>query len=329
MNSRLPIRLLLATALTLGLVPSNQLPLAFGRSAVADINLKSESQLRSEAALYDTAIREIGRISSMKLANPDESKAAIAILKKQIPNLRFNRSKLIALGLSDSSFRSAVKSRTNDKKSSEEFAAELAKDRTAILKLNGAQSLKDGMLRAVESDASMLRKISDQLKQGAADIRAKAKSHHAVRTNPALTTKSADVEINTGASSTPSLKGNEGEVITLVVVCAFIVSPPLGVALVLLSVNSPTLTIPVAAAESVAVYAAELLLAIKAGSGTDQQKDEIQACVDRAQAACDKCVADAATLIVPFTEPITFPLYLAAADLCFAQQLLDLLLCGI
>ena len=328
MSSRLPIRFLLATALSLGLVVSNQLPFAgFSGSAAADLNLKSESQLKSEAALYDTAIREIGRISSMKLANPDESKVAIAVLKKQIPNLRFNRSKLIALGLSDSSFRSAVKARTNDKKSGEEFAAELARDRTAILKLNGAQSLKDGMLRAVESDASMLRKIADQLKQAAADIRAKAKSHHAVRTNPVLTIKSADVETNTSASSMPSFKGNDGAAITALVVCAFIVSPPLGVALVLLSVNSTLLTIPAAVAENTAVYAAEMLLGLHAAGGTDQQRDEIQACVDRAQSACDKCVAEAAALVVPFTEPITVPLSIAAADLCLAQQLLDLLLC--
>ena len=32
------------------------------------LNLKSQSQLKSEAALYETAIREIGTIANMKLS---------------------------------------------------------------------------------------------------------------------------------------------------------------------------------------------------------------------------------------------------------------------
>ncbi len=326
MNRRPSIRFFLATAISLGLVVSNQLPFPSSGSAAADLNLKSESQLRSEAALYETSIREIGRISNMNLANPDESKAAIAILKRQTPNLKFIRSKLIALGLSDSSFASAVKARTSDKKSAEEFAVELAKDRTAILKLNGAQSLKDRMLRTVESDKAMLRKIADQLKQAAADIRSKAKGHHVVRTNLSLKAKSANPETDSGTSPAPDLS-DVGTMVIMVVTVAVIVAPPLGIALVLLSVNSTLITFPVAVAETMAIYAQQLLLLLKAGAGTDKQKDEIEACMDRAYAKCDKCLSDAAAIVVPGTELITVPLYLAASDLCYAQQLLDLLLC--
>jgi hypothetical protein len=279
--------------------------------------------LKSEAALYDTAIREIGGISSMKLANPDESKAAQVILKNQTPNLKFIRSKLISLGLSDSSFGSAVKAKTgNDRKSAQEFAAELAKDRTAILKLNGAQSLKDKMLRTVESDRATLRKIADQLKQAAADIREKAKGHHAVRTTPGVETKPAIEETDAGISPSPDLAA-VGVVTFLVVVVAVAVFPPLGLAFIDLAANAAALTF----GESIAVFAAELIVGLKNSAGNEKQRDEVQACLDRAYATCDKCLAEAATLIVPGTELVTVPLYLAAADLCYGQQLLDLAFC--
>ena len=203
---------------------------------------------------------------------------------------------------------------------------ELAKDRTAILRVNGAQSLKDRMLRSLESDRAMLRKIAEQLKQAATDIRAKAKGHHATRTDPGLKTGSANEGTDVAASRAPDLS-DVAAIVTTVVIVAFVIAPPLGVALVLLSINATALTIPAAVVESVAVSAEQLLLLLNAGAGTDKQKDEIQACMDRAQAACDKCLSDAAAIVVPGTELVTVPLALAAADLCYAQQILDLLLC--
>ena len=46
------------------------------------LNLKSQSQLKSEAALYETAIREIGTIANMKLSTAEELKR----LTTSLPN---------------------------------------------------------------------------------------------------------------------------------------------------------------------------------------------------------------------------------------------------
>jgi len=146
------VRLPLAFALTTSLILLG-IPRSSARAAAADLNLKSQAQLRSEAALYDTAIREIGRISNMQLSNPNESKAALAILKQQTPNLRFSRSKLITIGLSDSGFANAVTAKAgNDKKSQQQFAAQLAQDRKSIFQVNGAESLRSNIIRSVEAD---------------------------------------------------------------------------------------------------------------------------------------------------------------------------------
>jgi hypothetical protein len=172
------VRLPLAFALTTSLILLG-IPRSSARAAAADLNLKSQAQLRSEAALYDTAIREIGRVSNMQLSNPNESKAALAILKQQTPNLRFSRSKLITIGLSDSGFANAVTAKAgNDKKSQQQFAAQLAQDRKSIFQVNGAESLRSNIIRSVEADAALLRKVSDQLSQASKAIKASVKNHH-------------------------------------------------------------------------------------------------------------------------------------------------------
>src|ERR1051325_3548035 len=52
------------------------LSLPFGSQAMPSSapNLKSEAQIKSEAALYDNAMRAIEGIANMKLAVPEESK---------------------------------------------------------------------------------------------------------------------------------------------------------------------------------------------------------------------------------------------------------------
>ena len=165
MNRRFSIRSLLATALTMGLVVSNQLPLAaFSAAAVVKLNLKSESQLKSEAALYDRAIYEIGQLQTMSVVTVDDLKKVNTILERQIPNLRFNRSNLTDIGLGESAFVAAAKVRTLDKKAAEEFANEPGRDPNAIFKLNGATSLGDRMERSLETDTTMLRRVAGRLK---------------------------------------------------------------------------------------------------------------------------------------------------------------------
>ena len=106
-------------------------------------SLKPESQVKSEANLYDAAIREIGRISTMKLTTADEFNRIKVILERQVPNLRFNRSKLISLVLSDTTFINAAKARASTKESAEEFARELATDSRSV-HLQGERALPLG-----------------------------------------------------------------------------------------------------------------------------------------------------------------------------------------
>ena len=313
MDVRLLIRLLLASALSFGLVIS-PLPFVSSSSAAADLNLKSESQLKSEAALYDAAIREVERISSMKLADPDESKVAIAILKKHVPNLKFIRSKLIVLGLTDSTFIRAVKAKTgNDEKSAQEFAAELAKDRTAIFKVNGAGPLKDTIVQKVEVDTLLLRKVGEQLKRAAVAIRAEAKEHHAARSIPGLATAPMSVAPGTPAPLTPRL--TDKDVATLVIVVAVIAFPPLGLALALIAANA----VGILVAEVFVGEAIGLIGALKLATSTDKQKDAIAACQDKAGAAFEACDAAAQAAI--------FPLNIAAEDACLAAFLLNFAAC--
>src|SRR6185369_2905796 len=96
-----------------------------------------------------------------------------ALLAKQIPNLRFNRSKLAQIGLSDSTFAGAVRERTKDSKTTDVFVREVAADPTSIMKLSGASALADRMQRKVDSDVALIRKVADRLKQAAADIKSK------------------------------------------------------------------------------------------------------------------------------------------------------------
>src|SRR5262245_58865647 len=97
-------------------------------------DLKTEAQVRSEASTYEAAIKAIASITSLKLENPDELKKAIAIVNREGPNLRFSRSKLVVVGLSDSTFINAVKKRSPDKAAAEALIREVSADPKAVLR---------------------------------------------------------------------------------------------------------------------------------------------------------------------------------------------------
>jgi hypothetical protein len=318
MNSRLSIRLFLAIAVTSSLVFANELPFAnqlafngFTGAAANDLNLKSESQLKSEAALYDTAIRELGRITSMRLANPDESKTALAIINRQRTGLRFMRSKLIVMGLNESTFAAAVRVKTsNDTKTAQEFAVQLAQNRTDIFKLAGAASLKDQILSKIDSDTSLMRKIAEQLKQAAAEIKANVKGHHTPRVllgilNPARATSAA------GNSAPPVPRISDKDVANLLIVAAVIVFPPLGIAIGLVAAN----LFAVAIAEAIVAVAVVLLGELKKAAGSNQEKAAIDNCQDKADDAYNECLTAADNLV--------FPLNVAAGDACYGAWLLN------
>lgn len=306
-------RLLVAFALSVS-VALVRMPHAPVRAAAADLNLKSQSQLRSEAAVYDTAIREITRISSMRLSNPEESKAALAILKKQTPNLRFSRSKLISIGLSDGAFASAINAKAgNDKKSQQQFALQLSQDRKSILQVNGAESLKANIIRSVDADAALLRRVSQQLSDASKAIKASVKSHHAYKLpEPIVFAKDA--------AATPVPELSAADATLLVIAVAVVVCPPLALAVGLLALNVVAADILIRVPAGATEMAADLLLDLKKNASNDkQQKAAIDNCEDKAYSADDNCETAADKLI--------FPLDLAASDACEAALLLNLAAC--
>lgn len=176
-KNKVTVRLLLGTMLTLSLT-TTLWPFASKGSAAVTLTWKTESQLKSEAGLYDTAIREISQIANLKLATPDDAKIAQEILDKHVRNLKFGHSKFVVLGLSDSTFINAAKARTADKQSAEQFGQQLVQDPESVYKLDGASALRDRIKSAAAADRAKLDKVAGLLTQSAAEI--KSSAHHAV-----------------------------------------------------------------------------------------------------------------------------------------------------
>ena len=126
--------------------------------------LKSESQYRAEAIGYDSALRAIAGIVTMKLETPDDLKKAHAIVVGARPNLKLFRSKFVVMSLGDPTFTDAVKKRSPNKKAAEDLVKEINADKRSVLKLNGAEALKTRIEQSIKADASTLRLASDRLK---------------------------------------------------------------------------------------------------------------------------------------------------------------------
>jgi hypothetical protein len=247
----------------------------------AGIDLRSESQVKTEAALYDSAMRTIEQGLTIKLETLDDLKAATALLEKQIPNLKFNRSKLAQIALSDTTFVGAVGDRVKDSKTTDTFASELATDPNTILKLNGASALADRLQTKVETDVSLIRKVANRLQQAGADLKAKIKQAHASRSGVGLSTNT----ISPAAPSPPPLVVRLDGVVFLLVVAA-IAYPGLAIALAVLATG------PLAPA----VVAGLLIAKLVENLGTDKGKDKVAKCqeaVDAHYQICFKAGADA------------------------------------
>lgn len=243
--------------------------------------LKSESQIRSEASLYDAAIREISRIETMKITTVDDLIPIKAILQRHLRNIKFSRSKLISLGLQETSFINAAKARTSDSKKAEEFARELATDDQSIYKLTGAQTLKDKIKRSAESDAAMLRRVADYVSRLSAQIKEKP-AHHALSSTVAKADPQREAVVNVIAAV----------VVTSVIVSVVIIAcPPLALAIPYL----------VATAAGTAIYVGLLALVANAteNAGTEEGRNKAAECSARAERVFDNCVATTPMILLP------------------------------
>jgi hypothetical protein len=145
--------------------------------ATARVEVKSESQFRSEAALFNRALSAVASITTMKLDTGEDLKRALAILDRERPNLKLHRSKLVAASLSDATLIAAVKRRATDARSADSLIKELEADPKNVLKLAGAEALRSRLQQSAETDATTLRRVAQRLKdageklQKAAQIR--------------------------------------------------------------------------------------------------------------------------------------------------------------
>ena len=166
------LRTVIALVLCFTLIGYPQFRMSAAAAAIpVAADLKSESQFRSEASRYENAMRAIAGIATMKLETTEDLKRAIAILDRERPNLKLIFSKLVVTGLSDSTFSNAVKKKMPDKQAAESFLKGLRSDHKAVFKLDGAESLATRMQRSAESDAAILRRTGERLKESAAKIK--------------------------------------------------------------------------------------------------------------------------------------------------------------
>lgn len=77
-------RALLAILLLLTFILYPRTMITSAGLAFATLNLRSKSQLRTEAGRYDTAIREIGELATIKLETIEDLKGANAIVRKAV-----------------------------------------------------------------------------------------------------------------------------------------------------------------------------------------------------------------------------------------------------
>lgn len=248
-----------------------------------DLSLRSASQVRTEADSYNTALTEISRISAMKVTTLDQLAQANAIVAKNISKLRYNRSKLAAIGLNESTFINAVKTKAGDTKSAEALATALAKDPAAILKISGAQAVADRIRRSLEADVAKIRQIAAQIKQAASDIKAKTNAHHKSATF-GKTRTSPSVEHS--LISEPQAVVFDHDIPVLVISVAVIAFPVLGLALVTLTGVAPV----------IALAAADLITRLISNLGTEEGRDEVAACQGETDEKYRRCISAAADL---------------------------------
>ena len=149
--------------------------------ATARVEVKSESQFRSEAALFNRAISAVATIATMKLDTGEDLKRAIAILDRERPNLKLHRSKLVAASLSDSTLIAAVKRRATDARSAESLIKELEADPKNVLKLAGADALRSRLQQSAETDAATLRRVAQRLKEAGEKFQKATQGRAAIR----------------------------------------------------------------------------------------------------------------------------------------------------
>jgi hypothetical protein len=124
--------------------------------------------LKSDAARYDVAMRTIAGVTSMRLANPQELKAALAIIKEQLKHLKLHRSKLVNFVLNDYTFTTALKEACPNQRAAEALMRELRANPKTVFNLRRVHLLSMRLVESIRADTTMLRRIAQRLREATA-----------------------------------------------------------------------------------------------------------------------------------------------------------------
>jgi hypothetical protein len=124
--------------------------------------------LKSDAARYDVAMRTIAGVTSMRLEDPQELKAGLAILSEQLTYLKLHRSKLTTLVLNDYTFTTALKEACPNQGAAATLIREWRANPKAVFKLRGAHVLSVRLMESVRADATILRRIARRVREATA-----------------------------------------------------------------------------------------------------------------------------------------------------------------
>lgn len=273
------VRLTIATMLVLSLAIT-QWPLPSKSAPVASLNLKSASQILSEAKTFDTAIQTINGISSLNLKDDSNLKTVESTLETQVPKLKLVRSKLIALALDDSTLISAAKAKLSDQKAAEQFAIEVSKDVNAVLKLSGATAVRDRIQRGLQADLAKIQQTAQFIRDNEAARRAVARAE-LFATISAVTMVAVAVIL----------------VVIAIMIAVFTFSAAISVLASAVAVGATV----AGATAAVAAGAAHLAAAATASAGTaaESAADKVAECAARADSKYRKCKSDASGQFEP------------------------------
>ncbi len=132
--------------------------------------LKTPTQYRTEAALYERSIRSIATIATLRLDNSEALKQALDILERETPNLKHLPSFLVFSGINDSTFSTAVKRNTDTRSKAEILLKRLTEDPKTILEIDGARSLARRLSDRTSADAKMLRTVAERINTAVAQV---------------------------------------------------------------------------------------------------------------------------------------------------------------
>ncbi len=310
---RAAIAVTLSVSLTASARPSPSVSTA--ASSPASIDLRSQSQFRSEAANYDRALSELSKILNMKLETKGDLTQAHAIFEREHLNLRFLLSKLVVTALGDSAFTSGLMKKVTDQKSAEQFGKELGRDPNSIFTVSGAESLKTRMLQSIEADAATLRKVAEKLNQAAERIRKTTGRAGDSQTLDGFKPIRASYS-TTRLPATP-LHGFVARVTLKDLALGYIAA-----ALLLYGTGGTVIAGAIALSGLLSILVAALpallILEIVENYGTQAGRDAIAKCMDQAEARRSRCKSDA-------NSAGLFTIFLYVA--CDAQWILDAVAC--